>query len=384
MSGRSVDTPALARNFPVSLRVAAAVTAILASCYPTASSAQQASASSEHPAEAPLPEVTITGSRIIRRDLEAPSPVVTVERQNFETSAFTSVEQVINELPQFVTGTSSGAGAGLSGEFLSADVQPSATNSPGAATVNLRGLGANRSLTLIDGRRGQPSNASLTIDLNTIPSSAIASVEVVTGGASAVYGADALGGVTNFKLRDNFQGVEVSARGGINEAGSDGKDWQVSTLIGTSLSDKGSAMVSMEWYRRESALRSNREWYTDAWADPTVTAAMIRMNFPSVQFGGATANAGPSSQSSGIVTGNSPSQAALNALFPGRPAGANIPLNSSLYFNHDHSMFLVGGANLSYPGGLGFNSGPLDGRPYKITNNFGGTGNITGHDPRRE
>ncbi|RYG88100.1 Plug domain-containing protein, partial [bacterium] len=110
-----------------------------------------------------LEEVQITGSRIVRRDLEAPTPVVTVERETFTNSAFTSVEQVLLELPQFVAGGISGGNAGLAGEFLNNDVQPTATNTPGSATVNLRGLGANRSLTLIDGRRGQPSNASLTI-----------------------------------------------------------------------------------------------------------------------------------------------------------------------------------------------------------------------------
>jgi len=371
MSRRSSGLFVRAHRLPAPGLVAAAVAAALSAGYSVTSHAQEA-ASSES-----LDEVTITGSRIIRRDLESPTPVVTVEREQFQNSAYTSVEQVLNELPQFVIGAVSGGTAGLNGEFLTNDVQPTATNSPGAATVNLRGLGANRSLTLIDGRRGQPSNATLTIDLNTIPSSAIASVEVITGGASAVYGADALGGVTNFKLRDNFQGVEVTARGGINEHGGDGKDWQLSTLLGTALSDKGSAMVSMEWYRRESAYYRNRDWLTDHLADPTTSGgALIRLTHPSIEFGGSTATAGPSSTTSGIVTGNQPSQAAINALFPGRPAGVDIPRNSTLYFNRDNTMFLTG--SQSVPGGLGFNSAPLDGNPYKIYNTYDSNGNITG------
>jgi outer membrane receptor protein involved in Fe transport len=375
MKRRSSGADALAQNLTQRSLVAIAVAAALAALAPSQSQAQEAA-----PAKAAdqLEEVTVTGSRILRRDLEAPTPVVTVEREAIQSSAYTSVEQVLNELPQFVAGSISGGNAGLSGEFVSGDVQPSATNSPGAATVNLRGLGSNRSLTLIDGRRGQPSNASLTIDLNTIPSSAIASVEVITGGASAVYGADALGGVTNFKLRDNFRGVEVSARGGINQHGGDGKDWQLSALLGTSISDQGSAMVAMEWYRRNSAFRRNRDWYTDALDDPTTGATYARVNFPSVDFAGSSTGNGPSSTTSGIVTGNSPSQAAINAAFPGRPAGANIPTNSTVYFNRDNSLFLLGGANLSYPGGIGFNSGALDGNPYKITNNFSSTGQNTG------
>ena len=372
MKRRSIGADALARNLAKPSLVAVAVAAALATCATSSSVAQEAKQ------EPPLQEVTVTGSRILRRDLEAPTPVVTVERETIKNSAYTSIEQVLNELPQFVAGSINGGNAGLSGEFAAADVQPSATNSPGAATVNLRGLGGNRSLTLIDGRRGQPSNASLQIDLNTIPSSAIASVEVITGGASAVYGADALGGVTNFKLRDNFRGVEVTARGGVNEHGGDGKDWQLSALLGTAISDQGNAMVAMEWYHRESALRRNRDWYTDALDDPTAAATFLRVNLPSVEFAGGSATAGPSSTTSGIVTGNNPSQAAINTAFPGRPTGANIPTNSTVYFNRDNSLFLLGGANLSYPGGLGFNSGALDGNPYKITNNFSSTGQITG------
>jgi iron complex outermembrane receptor protein len=377
MSRRSFDSLARARRLAAPTRVAAAVAAALSTCYPAVSLAQQASAPGEaEKSDQALQEITVTGSRIVRRDLDASTPVVTVEREAFQNSAYTSVDQVLNELPQFVVGAINGVTAGVSGEFATADVQPSATNSPGAATINLRGLGTNRSLTLIDGRRGQPSNASLAIDLNTIPSSAIASVEVITGGASAVYGADALGGVTNFKLRDNFQGVELTARGGVNEAGGDGKDWQLSALVGTALSDKGSAMVSMEWYRRESALVHNRDWLTDQWADSTNGGTQIRLNFPSVEFGGATVTAGPSSTTSGIVTGNRPSQAALNAAFPGRPG--DIPTNSTVYFNHDNSFFLQGGANIPVPGGLGFNSAPLDGRPYKVFNNYDSAGGVTG------
>src|SRR5688572_4941616 len=155
-------------------------------------------------------------------------------------------------------------------------------------------------------------------------------------------------------MRGAFLCVEVTARGGINEAGGDGKDWQISSLLGTSLSDKGNAMVAFEWYRRESALRKNRDWLTDSLADPTNGGSRIRLTHPSVEFAGSTANSGPSSTTSGIVTGNAPSQAAINAAFPGRPSGANIPITSTVYFNRDNSLFLLGGANLSYPGGLGF------------------------------
>ena len=89
-------------------------------------------------------------------------------------------------------------------------------STPGIASVNLRGIGANRTLVLVDGRRAQPANASLVVDLNTIPSAAIERVETITGGASAVYGADALAGVVNFVLRDDFEGVEMDFQTGVH------------------------------------------------------------------------------------------------------------------------------------------------------------------------
>ena len=142
-----------------------------------------------------LAEVTVTGSRIVRsRDLEAPSPIVTIDKDLFEKSSSTGLEAVLNQQPQFVP---------QSTQFTSG-VQGSPTFTPGAVTLNLRGLGPNRNLVLIDGRRGQPGNATLAVDINTIPQLAIQGVETITGGASSVYGPDAMAGVVNFVLKKNF------------------------------------------------------------------------------------------------------------------------------------------------------------------------------------
>ena len=140
--------------------------------------------------EEQLEEITVTGSRIVRRDLSAPSPIVTVGAEAFQKSSTGSIESVMNQMPQFVA----------AGTQFSSSIQNSATSTPGAATLNLRGLGTNRNLILIDGRRAQPSNAALVVDINTIPAAAIANVEVITGGASSVYGPDAMAGVVNFVL----------------------------------------------------------------------------------------------------------------------------------------------------------------------------------------
>ncbi len=149
---------------------------------------------------------------------------------------------------------------------------PSATVAPGAATVNLRGLGVNRSLVLIDGRRGQPVDAQLVVDLNTIPSAAIDSVETITGGAAAVYGADAIAGVVNFKLKKDFQGLQLDGQYGITQQGDD-MESQVSALLGGNFADdKGNAMLGVSFSQRGGVKSSDRSWICDGWADPKTAA----------------------------------------------------------------------------------------------------------------
>src|SRR5690606_35021796 len=134
-----------------------------------------------------LEEVVVTGSRIVRRDFDASTPIMTVDAERLETTSTLSVESVLNQMPQFAPAQSQFSAQG--------QIQTSPTASLGIGTVNLRGVGTNRTLVLIDGRRAQPANASLVVDLNTVPSAAIERFETITGGASAVYGADALAGV---------------------------------------------------------------------------------------------------------------------------------------------------------------------------------------------
>ena len=115
------------------------------------------------------------------------------------------IETIMNQMPQFVPAVT---------PFTTTDVQASATNTPGASTLSLRGLGANRNLVLIDGRRGMPVNALGAISINSIPSAAVARVETITGGASSVYGADAMAGVVNFILKKDYEGVDFDVRYG--------------------------------------------------------------------------------------------------------------------------------------------------------------------------
>src|SRR5690606_17215974 len=166
-------------------------------------------------------EITVTGSRIVRRDFSAPSPIMTVDSSRLEQSATLSLESVLNQMPQFTP-------AGT--QFVSGG-QGSPTTSLGIASVNLRGIGTNRTLVLVDGRRPQPINAALVVDLNTIPSAAIERVETITGGASAVYGPDALAGVVNFVLKNDFEGVDVDYQIGTTAEG-DGQENRFNTLFG--------------------------------------------------------------------------------------------------------------------------------------------------------
>ena len=172
----------------------------------------------------------------MRRDLTAPSPIVTVSEETFENTSATSMEATLEKLPAFKPGGN---------QFLSG-AQSGPTTTPGAATLNLRGLGANRNLVLVDGRRPQPANAALVVDINTIPQAAVQGVEVITGGASAVYGPDAIAGVTNFLLKRDFEGLDLDVQTGITEQG-DGAETRVGILMGmNSGNGRGNMMVGID------------------------------------------------------------------------------------------------------------------------------------------
>ncbi|HEY5412955.1 MAG TPA: TonB-dependent receptor plug domain-containing protein, partial [Caulobacteraceae bacterium] len=246
------------------------------------------------PAAAPasVGEVVVTGSRIAKRDFTSTSPMVTVGSQAFENTANVAVEATLNKLPQFAPDQDlTGVG--------SADVQESATHTIGISTASLRGLGANRNLVLADGQRLQPVNGSLVVDLNSIPSAIIDHVEVVTGGASAVYGADAVSGVVNFILKKNYQGLDVDAQYGVTQAG-DGNEFKISTLFGTNFADdRGNVTFALEHYTRAASYQKNHDFFKRGFADPT-TATNEFFDTGSYFFGPNTA---PSGAAVSAVTG---------------------------------------------------------------------------------
>ena len=147
-----------------------------------------------------LPEVVVTGTRIPEPNAVAISPVTAISAEAIERSGVTRIEDLLNSLPQVYAGQ----GANIS------------NGTDGTAAVNLRGLGSVRTLVLVNGRRLGPGDSSgaNNSDLNQIPAPLVESIEILTGGASSVYGADAVAGVVNFKLLDHFEGVKLTANYG--------------------------------------------------------------------------------------------------------------------------------------------------------------------------
>jgi outer membrane receptor protein involved in Fe transport len=207
--------------------------------------ALQAAPASAQDDSTTVEDVVITGSRIVRQDFEAISPVTTVGSEQLELTATLSVETLLNELPQIVPGntrTSNNAG----GEDF--------------ATIDLRGLGTNRTLVLVNGERVPASSPTGVVDLNTIPASLIDRIEVVTGGASAVYGSDAVSGVINFILKDDYEGAELTATYG---SSFDGKapEIEINGLLGGNFANgRGNITAYAAYFNREEVMQAEFDW----------------------------------------------------------------------------------------------------------------------------
>jgi iron complex outermembrane receptor protein len=174
--------------------------------------AGQSTVAAPDTAAATIQEVVITGSRIAAPNATSTSPIQVVSSESIQTTGKSDVTDMLNQLPQiFNNGIGQDLGNGTSGLSTPA----------GVSTADLRGLGPNRTLVLVDGRRlgqGSPNTAiaSPAPDLDQIPAGLVDRVEVVTGGASAAYGSDAIAGVVNFIMKKNFQGFQLNAQGNEN------------------------------------------------------------------------------------------------------------------------------------------------------------------------
>jgi outer membrane receptor protein involved in Fe transport len=196
--------------------------------------------------------IVVTGSRIRRPNLDSPVPVTTIQGEEFFQTGTTSVGDVLNELPA-LTSTFSQSN---STRFL---------GTAGLSLLDLRGLGTQRTLVLVNGRRhvaGDILNAAVSPDVNTIPTDLIDRVDVVTGGDSAVYGSDAIAGVVNFVLKDHYDGLQIRGQSGISQHG-DAGSYYVSALGGKNFADgRGNIAVNVEYAHQADFYASDRTAYS--------------------------------------------------------------------------------------------------------------------------
>jgi outer membrane receptor protein involved in Fe transport len=308
----------------------------------------QTAGAQEAPAASQPEEITVTGSRIVRHDLEANSPMQTVDKASFEQQNSIALETVLNELPQFVPAAQ--GMTQLQDQSQMTDNFPTLTS--GASTVSLRGLGANRNLVLLDGYRAVPVNATMAVDVNSIPAAAIERVEIITGGASSVYGADAVAGVVNFILKKDFQGLDLDVQTGSMQNG-EGAETRASALFGVSSADnKANIMVGLEKANRSAVHADDTKFWHDALRDGTTYPTQLIYT-------------GPYLTSDAV---NAPSRAAVDAIFnkpgaigvvgsAGAPGGPVASTN--FYWNADGTLY-TGGASFSNgttPGGAGATAG---------------------------
>jgi iron complex outermembrane recepter protein len=217
-------------------------------------------------------EITVTGSRLRRDGMTSPTPVTAVEMSEVRAMAPTLLMDSLNQLPQFRDNDQSQTGSIFS-------------SSGGSNSVNLRGIGSNRTLTLLDGRRLVPGQQAGTVDIAILPTSLIQRVEVVTGGASAAYGSDAISGVTNFILDTNFTGAKADLQAGSTDR-NDHRNYQVEFAAGGDIGEKGHIVGSVDYYNADGMLGlQGRDWGQRDWAMFTrgVTAQPRRFYAPDGQ-----------------------------------------------------------------------------------------------------
>lgn len=191
-----------------------------------------------------IEEIITTGTRVVNPNLEQASQILVLDEEEMLSRQALDAESLVGELPGIAPGLSRSINNG----------------SGGWAALNLRGLGSNRNLILLDGQRIVPTNLSAVTDLNVIPMSMIERVDIVTGGASSVYGADAVAGVSNFITKRNFSGIELSATTGATMDNDSGSTRFDITLGGDIDGGKGNVAVNVGYQEVDGLLQGEREY----------------------------------------------------------------------------------------------------------------------------
>ncbi|WP_237067827.1 TonB-dependent receptor plug domain-containing protein [Microbulbifer guangxiensis] len=203
--------------------------------------------------DAAIEQVTVTGSRITRPNAVSPTPVTSLTSEDINLGGDVNLGDVLNDLPA-LRSTFSGNN---SGRFI---------GTVGLNLLDLRGMGTSRTLVLQDGRRHIASSIGTSaVDVNTIPEDLLERVDVITGGASAIYGADAVTGVVNFVMKDDFEGVKISAYGSDTDNGG-AETTEMSITFGQNFFDgRANIAGSIQTSARDDVYGYDREWITKGW-----------------------------------------------------------------------------------------------------------------------
>jgi outer membrane receptor protein involved in Fe transport len=228
--------------------------------------------------EVGMEEIIVTGSRLRRRDFNAPSPITSLDSAQIRNSGQPNLEAALNQMPQVTPGINRSTNNG----------------SNGTAEVNLRGFGAGRTLIMLNGRRVAASGIGSAVDINSLPQVLIDRVEIITGGATTVYGSDAVSGVVNFITRSDFDGFGIDASAYMTERG-DSNTYDINLTYGHNFSNgRGNITLFAGYLDREELLADQREltsvpWF-DTWEGELIQSGSSRVPegvvlFPEYDFG---------------------------------------------------------------------------------------------------
>jgi iron complex outermembrane receptor protein len=209
-------------------------------------------------------DIVVTGTRIALPGLTSSSPVASTNAEQIRLQSALTIEDFSTKIPQLSGGVRQGS---------------QGSDAFGAQVLELRNFGQSRSLVLIDGTRGAPFSFRNSVDVNAIPASLIKRVDVLTGGAAAVYGADAVAGVVNFILNDDFKGLRGSTSARLSVNG--GAQYGGSIMFGTGLGDRGNLVVAADYTQRDAIQAGQRNWA----ATPNQTIASTGGVFTDVATG---------------------------------------------------------------------------------------------------
>jgi outer membrane receptor protein involved in Fe transport len=294
----------------------AAALTLAAGLAATSANAQDAAAApAAAAADGTVATVVVTGSRIVRSGFTTPTPVTGFSQTEIQSKAIGTVTSLVTEIPQ-----------------LAPTTVPVGSTNPGSAFLNLRGVGAQRTLLLVDGRRFAQTSPTGGTDVNVLPSSLIKSIDVVTGGASAAYGSDAVAGVVEVTLDNRFVGLKGNIQAGETPHG-DSRELVGSIGYGTAFAnDRGHVVVAVDAYYNGGILQENRDWGRQAWgtvANPGYpnNGVARQLITPGVRLSGMT--------NGGVITSAGP---LANIQFGA--GGQPLPFNKGAYAG---TTFMVGG-----------------------------------------